>query len=87
MPIYEYACEKCGETIEVMQKMSDPDIEKHEGCGGAFTRLFSIPGIQTRGSGERVTDQQSENSVKAKEKAKKSAPIIGAPVGKRSRSE
>jgi predicted nucleic acid-binding Zn ribbon protein len=27
MPIYEYACNKCGKTIEVIQKFSDPPFE------------------------------------------------------------
>ena len=50
MPIYEYSCGKCGETIEVIQKMSDPDLQKHEKCGGKLTRLLSAPAFQFKGS-------------------------------------
>ena len=92
MPIYEYACEKCGQTIEIIQKMSDPDVEKHEQCGGALTRLLSIPGFQVKDGPSEPSSrqhpsqmQQAENERKAKEK-KKAAPIFGTPAGPRSRN-
>src|SRR5262245_57860730 len=56
MPIYEYACKKCGETIEVIQKFSDPLLKKHAGCGGALTKLISAAGFQFKGTGWYVTD-------------------------------
>ena len=84
MPIYEYSCGKCGKTIEVIQKMSDPELRKHQGCGGALTKLISASGFQFKGTGWYVTDyarkgstgessqssesQQGENTVKAAEK-------------------
>src|SRR5690349_20806510 len=56
MPIYEYSCSKCGETIEVIQKFSDPVLKKHKGCGGALTKLISASGFQFKGTGWYVTD-------------------------------
>jgi putative FmdB family regulatory protein len=56
MPIYEYACKKCGQTIEVIQKFSDPLLKKHAGCGGALTKLISASGFQFKGTGWYVTD-------------------------------
>ena len=56
MPIYEYSCAKCGKTIEVIQKMSDKPLKKHEGCGGTLTKLISAAGFQFRGTGWYVTD-------------------------------
>ena len=56
MPIYEYQCAKCGKTIEVIQKMSDKPLKKHEGCGGALTKLISASGFQFKGTGWYVTD-------------------------------
>ncbi|HEX5000216.1 MAG TPA: zinc ribbon domain-containing protein [Terriglobia bacterium] len=56
MPIYEYACKKCGKTIEVIQKYSDPVLKKHAGCGGALTKLISASGFQFKGTGWYVTD-------------------------------
>ena len=56
MPIYEYSCKKCGKTIEVIQKMSDPELKKHQGCGGTLTKLISAAGFQFKGTGWYVTD-------------------------------
>ena len=56
MPIYEYSCKKCGQTIEVIQKFSDPVLKKHQGCGGALTKLISASGFQFKGTGWYVTD-------------------------------
>jgi len=56
MPIYEYNCKKCGQTIEVIQKFSDPILKKHNGCGGALTKLISASGFQFKGTGWYVTD-------------------------------
>jgi putative FmdB family regulatory protein len=56
MPIYEYECAKCGKTIEVIQKMSDKPLKKHEKCGGSLTKLISAAGFQFKGTGWYVTD-------------------------------
>lgn len=56
MPIYEYSCSKCGETIERIQKFSDPPLKKHPGCGGKLTKLISQSAFQLKGSGWYVTD-------------------------------
>ena len=71
MPIYEYACAKCGRTIETIQKFSDKPLKKHEGCGGKLTKLISASGFQFKGTGWYVTDyarkgnNQSGDSSKA----------------------
>jgi putative FmdB family regulatory protein len=62
MPIYEYECAKCGATIEVIQKMSDKPLKKHEGCGGALTKLVSAAGFQFKGTGWYVTDYARKGS-------------------------
>ena len=62
MPIYEYQCAKCGQTIEVIQKMSDKPLKKHEGCGGALTKLISAAGFQFKGTGWYVTDYARKSS-------------------------
>ena len=62
MPIYEYECAKCGRTIEVIQKMSDKPLKKHEGCGGTLTKLISASGFQFKGTGWYVTDYARKES-------------------------
>ena len=61
MPLYEYKCQSCGETFEVIQKFSDAPLEIHEGCGGLLERLVSPPALQFKGSGWYVTDYASGN--------------------------
>jgi putative FmdB family regulatory protein len=69
MPIYEYRCAKCGKTIEVIQKMSDKPLKKHEHCGGALTKLVSAAGFQFKGTGWYVTDYARKSSGENKETA------------------
>jgi putative FmdB family regulatory protein len=56
LPIYEYKCEGCGETFEVIQKFADEPVAVHEKCGGHVHRLMSAPSFQFKGSGWYVTD-------------------------------
>jgi putative FmdB family regulatory protein len=67
MPIYEYQCAKCGKTIEVIQKMSDKPLKKHDQCGGALTKLISAAGFQFKGTGWYVTDYARKSSGEGKE--------------------
>ncbi len=56
MPLYEYKCEGCGETFEVIQKFADEPLKVHEKCGGPVHRLMSAPSFQFKGSGWYATD-------------------------------
>ncbi len=62
MPLYEYKCEGCGETFEIIQKFSDEPLTVHEKCGGPVHRLLSAPAFQFKGSGWYVTDYARGNS-------------------------
>src|SRR6059036_2334404 len=70
MPIYEYHCAKCDQTIEVIQKMSDKPLEIHEGCGGALTKLISAAGFRFKGTGWYVTDYGRKSSGDGSESPK-----------------
>ena len=56
MPLYEYRCEHCGKTFEILQKFSDEPLTRHETCGGEVHRLLSPPALQFKGTGWYVTD-------------------------------
>jgi putative FmdB family regulatory protein len=73
MPIYEYSCKKCGKTIEVIQKFNDPVLKKHQGCGGALTKLISASGFQFKGTGWYVTDYAKKSGGSASESSDSSA--------------
>ncbi len=62
MPIYEYQCEKCGETTEVLQKFSDAPLTGCPSCGGHVEKLMSMNSFQLKGSGWYVTDYKGQNS-------------------------
>jgi putative FmdB family regulatory protein len=56
MPIYEYRCNKCSKTIEVIQKFSDKPLRKHEKCGGVLSKLISASSFHLKGTGWYKTD-------------------------------
>jgi len=62
MPIYEYSCRKCGAHMEVMQKISDKPLARHERCGGKLEKEWSRTGFQFKGSGWYVTDYAGKKS-------------------------
>ena len=52
MPIYEYKCEKCGNELEVMHKVSDPNPTECPKCHeAALKRLMSRTSFQLKGGG------------------------------------
>ena len=66
MPLYEYECDACAHRFEVIQKLSDPLIEKCPVCGGSVHKLQSAPSFQFKGSGWYVTDYARKDGGKAK---------------------
>ena len=73
MPLYEYGCDGCGETIEALQRFSDPPLKTCASCGGRLEKLISAPSIQFKGSGWYVTDyaRKDTGSQKKTETANK----------------
>ena len=56
MPIYEYQCDDCGASFEVMQKMSDDPLVECEKCGGPLRKVLHPVAIHFKGSGFYTTD-------------------------------
>ena len=56
MPIYEYQCDDCGASFEVMQKMSDDPLTACEKCGGPLRKVLHPVAIHFKGSGFYTTD-------------------------------
>lgn len=62
MPIYEYACNKCGHTFDVLQKISDKPLKVCPECKkSALRKLISAPSFRLKGSGWYETDFKSGN--------------------------
>jgi putative FmdB family regulatory protein len=58
MPTYEYACNKCGQHLEVYQSFSEEPLKRHSGCGGKLNKVFGSVGIVLKGSGFYRTDNR-----------------------------
>jgi len=57
MPIYEYHCEKCGHTLEVMQKINDAPLTRCPHCEAeGLRKLVSAAGFRLKGGGWYETD-------------------------------
>lgn len=79
MPIYEYECQKCGHTLEALQKFSDKPLRECPECGKhQLKRLVSAPLFRLAGSGWYETDFKSEKERKRNllEKGEKEAPAV-----------
>ena len=80
MPTYEYSCEKCGGTFEIVQSMRDPVLkecpkdrcqQKKWGHGKVKRLIGTGAGLIFKGSGFYITDYRSDSY---REAAKKDAP-------------
>ena len=79
MPTYDYFCEKCQNTFEYFQSMSDSALEKCPKCNNKVRRLISGgSGLIFKGSGFYLTDyaQKKENkpTIENKKKTDKKKP-------------
>ena len=80
MPIYEYECEKCGSTFEVIHPVSAKPLKKHNenGCTGKVRRLVSAGGFILKGDGWYANDYPSDSRKQGWEKEQKQAkPAAG----------
>ena len=56
MPIYEYRCDKCGDSFDVLQRMSDDPLVTCEKCDGTLRKVLHPVAIHFKGSGFYTTD-------------------------------
>ncbi len=74
MPIYEYQCQKCQHSFEVLQKMSESPPDKCPLCGVArVKKLISKVGFQLKGTGWYETDFKNKGSMKNENKSEKAS--------------
>lgn len=62
MPTYQYACNECGEPLEVVQSFTDDSLTECPSCGGRLRKLFNAVGIVFKGSGFYRTDSRASSS-------------------------
>jgi putative FmdB family regulatory protein len=53
MPLYEYQCEACGRSEEVLEPLSAPDHHACQACGApeGMRRQLSVPALASAAAG------------------------------------
>jgi putative FmdB family regulatory protein len=77
MPLYDYACTKCGRTHEVRHGFDESYERPCDACGGSVRRVFNPAPVLFKGSGFYVTDSRRPvggKTEKPKEEASTSKP-------------
>ena len=82
MPTYEYKCRDCGESLEIVQSITDDPLTVCPACRGDLRKVFHPVGIAFKGSGFYKTDSRSSNG-----KAKGSSPESKGSESKASESK
>ena len=62
MPTYEYRCESCGRSFDVVQGFHDAALTTCEVCAGALRKVFAPVGIVFKGSGFYKNDSRTTSS-------------------------
>ena len=83
MPIYEYACSKCGKLNEVLQKVDDPAPERCDGCGAkrSLKKVVSRTSFVLRGGGwySDLYSSVKKDGAKDGKESKAAEPAKSAP--------
>ncbi|PIE33160.1 FmdB family transcriptional regulator [candidate division KSB3 bacterium] len=62
MPIYEYKCEHCHKTFEILQKVNEEPLSECILCHkGSVKKLMSVSSFVLKGAGFYVNDYPSES--------------------------
>jgi putative FmdB family regulatory protein len=71
MPTYEYACQTCGNLLEVYQRFNDEPLTVCPVCGGPLRKVFHPAGILFKGSGFYATDSRTARDGAKKDRKEK----------------
>jgi putative FmdB family regulatory protein len=69
MPLYDYACTKCGHTVEVRHGFDETHDAPCTVCGAPVRRVFNAAPVLFKGSGFYVTDSRRSSGSNKPEKA------------------
>lgn len=71
MPLYDYACTKCGQTHEVRHGFDESYDRPCDVCGAPLRRVFNPAPVLFKGSGFYVTDSRRPAGGKVEKPAEK----------------
>lgn len=78
MPTYDYRCQACGHTVELVHSILEDGPTACEQCGGPVQRVVHATGVIFRGSGFYVTDSRSSSKAAAEKAAEKGSDGSGS---------
>jgi putative FmdB family regulatory protein len=87
MPIYEYVCGRCGDRLEVLQRLTDKALVKCKKCGGRLEKLISASSFVFKGSGWYVTDYARKGRTDSGESGSSRSKSTDPASGKGSTTE
>ena len=74
MPIYEYQCNQCHHTFDLIQKVNDEPVKIYPECDqNTVVRLVSAAGFQLKGTGWYETDFKHKGKPPAAPDSSKTA--------------
>jgi len=65
VPTYEYRCDECGDSFDILQRMSDDPLVTCKKCGGTLRKVLHPVAIHFKGSGFYTTDYGKGSSRRA----------------------
>jgi putative FmdB family regulatory protein len=63
VPLYEYACLKCGRHTDKIEPVAGPHLKKCPLCGGKVESVITAPAIKFKGSGWYVNDYAAKTAA------------------------
>lgn len=70
MPLYDYACTKCGRVHEIRHGFDEVCDRSCEACGAPLRRVFNPAPVLFKGSGFYSTDSRRSSGAKAEKSEK-----------------
>jgi putative FmdB family regulatory protein len=77
VPLYEYACLKCGRHTDKIEPVAGPHLKKCPHCEGKVESVITAPAIKFKGSGWYVNDYAAKPNAGDGKKSDGSADKAG----------
>ncbi|MBL6803853.1 MAG: zinc ribbon domain-containing protein [Pseudomonadales bacterium] len=85
MPIYEYRCESCEQTLEALQRMSDEPLKQCPSCGKeTLSKMVSAASFRLKGGGWYETDFKTGKKKQLADSSSSSSTSSGSGTETRS---
>jgi putative FmdB family regulatory protein len=66
VPLYEYACLKCGRHTDKIEPVAGPHLRKCPHCGSKVESVITAPAIKFKGSGWYINDYAAKPTGEGK---------------------